>query len=102
MNLLQRALIEKTGHAKARALCETDTERLDVYNGFLLSANLDALFDAYLVSFDDTGGLQISAAVSAVERTRLGLSNGMKLRWLDAKHQHYLRFQRIKCTWLSG
>lgn len=92
----------RASHTKAWALCQNDVERLDVYNGFLLCANLDALFDAYLVSFDDTGTLQISTAVSAVERARLGLSVGMKLRWLDAKHQPYLRFHRLKCTWLSG
>ena len=92
----------RASHAKAWALCESDAERLDVYNGFLLSANLDALFDAYLVSFDDTGALEISAAVSADERARLGLNAGMKLRWLDAKHQPYLHLHRLKCTWLSG
>lgn len=92
----------RASHAKAWALCDTDAERLDVYNGFLLCANLDALFDAYLVTFDDTGALQIAAAVSVGDRVRLGLTDGMKLRWLDAKHQHYLRFQRMKCAWLSG
>ncbi len=92
----------RASHAKAWALCDTDAERLDVYNGFLLSANLDALFDAYLVTFDGTGSLQISEAVSDVERSRLGLSIGMKLRWLDEKHQRYLEFQRSKCTWFSG
>ncbi len=92
----------RASHAKAWALCESDTERLDVYNGFLLSANLDALFDTCLVSFDDTGALQISAAVSAVERVRLGLSDSLKLRWLDPKHQPYLRFHRLKCTWLAA
>lgn len=92
----------RASHAKAWALCDTDAERLDVYNGFLLSANLDALFDAYLVTFDGTGSLQVSAAVSDTERARLGLTHGMKLRWLDARHQHYLQFHRLKCTWLSG
>jgi len=92
----------RASHSKAWALCGSDAERLDVYNGFLLSANLDALFDAYLVSFDDTGALQISAAVSEVERVRMGLNDGLKLRWLDPKHQPYLRFHRLKCTWLSA
>ena len=92
----------RASHAKAWALCDSDAERLDVYNGFLLSANLDALFDAYLVTFDDAGALQVSAVVSAIERVRLGLGDGLKLRWLDAKHQPYLRFQRMRCTWLSG
>lgn len=92
----------RASHAKAWALCESDVERLDVYNGFLLSANLDALFDAYLVSFDDAGAVQISTAVSVDARARLGLNDRLKLRWLDAKHQPYLNFHRLKCTWLSG
>lgn len=92
----------RASHAKAWALCESDAERLDVYNGFLLSANLDALFDAYLVSFDDTGALQVSAAVTTDARARLGLNGSLKLRWLDSKHQPYLHFHRLKCTWLTG
>lgn len=35
----------RASHAKPWAECATDAERLDVFNGFLLSANLDALFD---------------------------------------------------------
>jgi len=92
----------RASHAKAWALCVTDAERLDVYNGFLLSANLDALFDAYLVTFDDEGALLVSCAVSTEQRGRLGLHVGQKLRWLDARHQSYLAFHRSKCDWLVG
>lgn len=77
-------------------------ERLDVYNGFAQRELGRALFDTYLVTFDSTGTLQISELVSDVERSRLGLSNGMKLRWLDEKHKRYLEFQRSKCIWFSG
>ena len=70
--------------------------------GFLLSANLDALFDAYLLSFDETGTLRVSAAVSMEERVRLGLNEGQKLRWVDAKHQPYLHAHRMKCAWLAA
>ena len=42
-------------HAKPWAECANDAERLDVFNGFLLVANLNALFDRFLISFDDTG-----------------------------------------------
>ena len=35
----------RASHIKPWAECATDAERLDVFNGFLLSANLDALFD---------------------------------------------------------
>jgi len=34
----------RASHAKAWSLCATDAERLNVYNGFLLSANLDAFW----------------------------------------------------------
>ena len=40
---------------KPWAKCASDDERLDVFNGLLLSANLDAAFDAGLVTFDDAG-----------------------------------------------
>ncbi len=75
MNRLERSLLEKAGqdvfraalmdywggacvvtgidlpavlrasHAKPWAACASDEERLDVFNGLLLVANLDALFD---------------------------------------------------------
>jgi len=90
----------RASHAKAWALCGTDAERLDVYNGFLLSANLDALFDTYLVSFHSTGRLLVSPAVSASIQAQLGISPELKLRWLDDRHHPYLAFHRSKCGWL--
>ncbi|MBN0787902.1 HNH endonuclease, partial [Pseudomonas aeruginosa] len=45
----------RASHAKPWAECADDAERLDAFNGFLLVANLDALFDRFLISFDDTG-----------------------------------------------
>jgi hypothetical protein len=44
------------------------------YNGSLLYANLDALFDKYLISFSDDGKLLISDLLPVEERRRLGLS----------------------------
>lgn len=41
----------RASHAKPWAECVSDEERLNVFNGFLLSANLDALFDRFLISF---------------------------------------------------
>lgn len=96
------SLALRASHSKAWALCVSDAERLDVYNGFLLSANLDALFDAYLLTFDRAGAIQVSGAVSALDRVRLGLNSSLELRWLDARHQPYLHFHRSRCRWLSG
>jgi hypothetical protein len=69
-------------------------ERLDVFNGFLLSAHLDALFDRFLVSFNDEGRLLLSPRITADIQARLGLNPSMHLRWLAAEHQPYLDYHR--------
>ncbi|MBZ8134384.1 hypothetical protein CLD20_13965 [Afifella sp. IM 167] len=52
----------------------SDQERLDPRNGLLLSATLDALFDRYLISFEDGGKMLISPAIKAVEFEHLPLN----------------------------
>lgn len=56
-----------------------DQERLDPNNGLALVANLDALFDAGLISFDLSGTLIVSPQLDSAERQRFGLS-GQSLR----------------------
>lgn len=51
-----------------------DQERLDANNGLALVANLDALFDAGLISFDPFGTLIVSPQLDAAERQQFGLS----------------------------
>lgn len=84
----------RASHAKPWAECASDAERLDVFNGFLLSANLDALFDRFLISFDEQGVLLIAPALEGVDLQPLGISPGMKLRWVNALHQSYLTLHR--------
>lgn len=91
----------RASHAKAWALCATDSERLDVYNGFLLSANLDALFDSYLVTFGYDGVLVASPAVPAFAQGQLGVTPGLRLRWLDERHRPFLSFHQSQCAWLT-
>lgn len=50
----------RASHAKPWAECNSDAERLNVFNGFLLAAHLDALFDRHLISFDDSGKILFS------------------------------------------
>ncbi|WP_198969815.1 HNH endonuclease [Xylophilus sp. ASV27] len=59
----------RASHAKPWAECSSDAERLDVFNGFLLVANLDALFDGFLVSFDDAGVMLCHHACQPTTRT---------------------------------
>ncbi|MBT2788017.1 MULTISPECIES: HNH endonuclease [unclassified Halomonas] len=86
----------RASHAKPWAECASDIERLDVFNGFLLSANLDALFDRFLISFSDTGGLLISARISSRNKALLGLELPLQLRWIVDEHLPYLRYHRSK------
>ncbi|MGH6900654.1 MAG: HNH endonuclease [Geminicoccaceae bacterium] len=51
-------LLRRASHIEPWALCETDAERLDVYNGLLLAAHLDAAFDGGLIDSDDTGQIR--------------------------------------------
>lgn len=84
----------RASHAKPWAECTSDAERLDVFNGFLLSANLDVLFDSFLVSFSDTGELMVSNAIPPSDQQKLGLAAGMRLRWISVQHGPYLGFHR--------
>jgi putative restriction endonuclease len=86
----------RASHAKPWSECETDAERLDVFNGFLLTANLDALFDRFLISFDEQGGLIIAPALVGQDLLPLGIAPGMKLRWVNALHQPYLALHRTR------
>lgn len=86
--------ILRASHALPWAECQTDAQRLDVFNGFLLTANLDALFDRFLISFDQAGWLMVSALVPAAARARLGLDATLRLRWLTPEHETYLHKHR--------
>jgi hypothetical protein len=86
----------RASHAKPWADCATDAERLDVFNGFLLSAQLDALFDSGLVTFDDTGTLHASPRLDPFHRVLLGLNEDLPphLRWISPQHLPYLAWHR--------
>jgi len=85
----------RASHAKPWAECASDAERLDVFNGFLLNANLDALFDRFLISFDEKGRLLVSSRLLVADLQRLGIYPGMSLRWVAAEHHVYLRYHRL-------
>lgn len=82
----------RASHAKPWAECESNAERLDVFNGFLLSANLDALFDRFLISFDSGGQMLISPNISDCDRILLGIDQPQKLRWIASDHLTYLQY----------
>ena len=84
----------RASRAKPWAECVSDAERLEVFNGFLLSANLDVLFEGFLVSFSEAGALLVSKAITPSDQQKLGLAEGMSLRRISAQHRRYLDFHR--------
>jgi predicted restriction endonuclease len=69
----------------------SNEERLDVYNGFLLTPNLDKLFDKGYISFNDNGEIMIADILKYFEE--LGLNKSMKIEIEDG-HKKYLKFHR--------
>lgn len=88
----------RASHAKPWSECVNDAERLDVFNGFLLVANLDALFDRFLISFDVNGELLMAPTLAGLDLLSLGIGPGMKLRWIAPSHQTYLAFHRTRLS----
>ncbi|NOU01189.1 MAG: hypothetical protein HOO95_06415 [Gallionella sp.] len=80
----------------------TPNERLDVYNGLLLTANLDKLFDAFLISFNSKGGILISKSIDAKALSLLGINANMKLRKIESGHLAYLQRHESKFRIMEG
>jgi HNH endonuclease len=82
----------KASHIKPWSI-SNNRERLDPANGLLLAANIDALFDSGLVTFDNNGRMLVSNVVSATERKRLGLPRRLR-RGPNRREKQYLAEHR--------
>lgn len=71
----------------------TNAERLDSYNGLLLAANIDVLFDRGLISFSDEGEIIRSREISAEALMLLGCNQTIQTR-LSPHHLPYLAYHR--------
>jgi hypothetical protein len=84
----------RASHIKPWSRCETDAERLDVYNGLLLAAHLDAAFDAGLISFSDNGAILFSSKFAPDDRDALGIHDRLTLRSIGSRHLENLGWHR--------
>ena len=66
----------KASHIKPWNISD-DYERLDEYNGLLLTPNLDAAFDSGLISFDKDGVILISKKPRDEQKATLGIEEKM-------------------------
>lgn len=84
----------RASHIKPWADCESNQERLDVFNGLLLAPHLDALFDGGWITFDEDGGLVKSPMLDNSVAQLLGVTSEMKLTHLATDHRPYLEYYR--------
>lgn len=84
----------RASHIKPWADCETDAERLDVYNGILLAPHLDAAFDRGFITFGDDGAIVVNGALSPDAQRILGLDRPAFVRGLTDGHRGYLPWHR--------
>jgi len=71
-----------------------NAERLDVYNGLLLTPNLDSAFDKGYISFDNEGKIIISSLLRENDKSKLGINSEMRIGKLEQNHIKYLEYHR--------
>jgi hypothetical protein len=74
----------------------SNLERLDVFNGLLLSPNLDAAFDAGFITFDSAGKVLMSTDIGAGTAYQLHISPKSRIasKLLTSEHEAYLAYHR--------
>jgi hypothetical protein len=82
----------RASHIKPWADCDTDDERLDVFNGLLLGPNIDAVFDGGFVTVAEDREIVVSELLSANDRAVLGLDRPLRMQGLKVEHLGYLRW----------
>ena len=86
----------RASHIKPWADCETDAERLDVFNGLLLAPHLDAAFDAGFITISADGTVLVSDALPAGARASLGLDRRLRVLGLHRGHERHLPWHRSR------
>lgn len=71
-----------------------NSERLDPYNGLLLTPNIDKAFDRNYISFKPDGSVLISGELESPELLSITPDLQVQLR---AEHQPYMAFHREEC-----
>lgn len=91
---VKNSTLLRASHIIPWARCESDEERLNVHNGLLLVATLDAAFDAGLVSFTDDGSILISGKLSVADQVSSGIGKHMRLTRMHDEVRKRLAWHR--------
>ena len=74
-----------------------NAERIDVFNGLLLTPNYDKLFDKGYITFNNNGKILISSLIEKEERLLVGLKENMTLKKVEDYHKKYLIYHKAHC-----
>ncbi|MDB5784165.1 HNH endonuclease [Caballeronia mineralivorans] len=85
----------RASHIRPWAACDTNAQRLDIFNGLLLAPQVDALFDGGWISFSDAGKLLVSESLPATAHEAVGLRLGWALSAITDFHGEYLAYHRL-------
>lgn len=91
---VRKSALLRASHITPWADCPSDAERLNVHNGILLVATLDAAFDQGLVSFSDDGQVIISPTLSPEDCCAASIDSGMRLRRINDEIRARLSWHR--------
>lgn len=83
----------RASHIKPWSDCESDTERLDIFNGLLLAVHFDAAFDRGFFTLADDGTVMVSDALTTEARRTLGLDRSLGVA-VAGEHARYLAWHR--------
>jgi len=86
----------RASHIKPWADCDTDAERLDVFNGLLLAPHVDAAFDRGFIGVEEDGAVVVSGQLPPEAQQTLGLAAPLRVKALAARHRLYLPWHRTK------
>ncbi|SUI04344.1 HNH nuclease [Salmonella enterica subsp. indica] len=85
----------RASHIKPWAACENGNERLDPYNGIILAAHIDILFDQGWISFENDGRLLISYELDMSVKEQCLLPE--KIKAFSVESYCYLEWHRNNC-----
>jgi hypothetical protein len=73
---------------------QNDKEKIDGYNGLLLSPHVDHLFDRGFISFKDSGDMIISKSLNSTVLNRWSIDNTKNVGKFELGHHSYLEYHR--------
>ena len=88
----QRLLI--ASHIRPWHRCPENDQRLDPFNGLMLTPTFDRMFDRGLLTFEDNGNVHVSPSVSSHVVHRIGLDSHQNVGRFHEDQQPYLDYHR--------